>query len=58
VDIFWSENMVAKLKQFYQDCVLPELLDPRLERNMTIRDPDYITEAKRQKMMEKEKIKK
>lgn len=41
-DVFWKENMVSKLVQFYEDCVLPELLDPRRERNMPIRDPEYI----------------
>ncbi|XP_070151996.1 LOW QUALITY PROTEIN: uncharacterized protein [Polyergus mexicanus] len=46
-DIFWTENMVSKLIQFYEDCILPELLDPRVERNMPIREPEYIIEAKR-----------
>lgn len=46
--------MVCKLVQFYEDCALPELLDSRRERNMPIRDPEYIIEAKKQKM-EKEK---
>lgn len=55
-DIFWEENMVCKLVQFYEDCVLPELLDPRRERNMSIRDPEYIIEAKKRKMIEKEKM--
>lgn len=49
-DVFWTENMVCKLVRFYDDCVLPELLDPRRERNMPIRDPEYIIEAKKQKM--------
>ncbi|XP_071579401.1 uncharacterized protein [Temnothorax nylanderi] len=53
-DIFWTKNMVDKLVQFYEDCVLPELLDPRRERNMPIRDPEYIIKAKRQKVIEKE----
>lgn len=50
--------MVDKLIKFYEDCVLPELLDPRRERNMPIRDPEYIIEAKKQKLMEKTLIKK
>lgn len=49
-DVFWEENMKCKLIKFYEDCVLPELLDPRRERNMPIRDPEYIIEAKRQKI--------
>jgi len=47
--------MVNKLVQFYEQCVLPELLNPRHERNMSIRNPEYIIEAKRRKMIEKEK---
>jgi len=54
-DVFWSEHMVDKLIQFYEGCILPELLDPRRERNMSIRDPEYIIEAKRRKMTEKKK---
>ncbi|KYN14507.1 hypothetical protein ALC57_13287, partial [Trachymyrmex cornetzi] len=54
-DDFWTENMVNKLVQFYEQCVLPELLDPRQERHMPIRDPEYIIEAKRRKMIEKQK---
>jgi hypothetical protein len=54
-DVFWDENMISKLVKFYEDCVLPELLDPRRERNMPIRDPEYIIEEKRQKIEEKEK---
>lgn len=50
--------MLSKLIPFYEDCVLPELLDPRRERNMPIRDPEYIIEAKRQKVTKKEKINK
>lgn len=55
-DVFWTENMVRQLVQFYEDCVLPELLDPRWERNMPIRDPEYIIEAKKRKIIEKERI--
>lgn len=53
-DDFWNKKMVNKLVQFYEHCVLPELLDPRQERNMPIRDPEYIIEAKRRKMIEKD----
>lgn len=57
-DIFWSENMVSQLMKFYENCILPELLDPRLERNMPIREPEYIIEAKRQKNYKERKDKK
>lgn len=46
--------MVNKV-QFYEQCILPELLDPRQVRNMPIRDPKYIIEAKKRKMIEKDK---
>lgn len=54
-DIFWNENMEKKLVQFYEQCLLPEIVDPRRERNMPIRDPDYIIEASKRKMQEKER---
>lgn len=54
-DAFWAENMVNELVQFYEDCVLPELLDPRRERNMEIRDPEYRIKRKKPKLIEKEK---
>lgn len=54
-DDFWTEKIVNKLVQFYEQCVLPELLDPRQERHMPIRDPEYIIQAKRRKMIEKQK---
>lgn len=44
-DKFWSDKMEKKLKDFYIDCLLPELVDPRHTRKMPIRDPVYITEA-------------
>lgn len=54
-DMLWAENMFAKLVQFYENCVLSELLDPKVERNMPIREPEYIIATKKQKIMEKEK---
>lgn len=41
-DQFWKEKMEAKLISFYFDCMLPELVDPRLTRNKPIRDPPYV----------------
>lgn len=55
-DTFWHENMEKKLTQFYEQCVLPEIIDPRRERNMPIRDPDYIMEAKKRKSEESEHL--
>lgn len=48
-DRFWQEKMEEKLRLFYLDCILPELVDPRHIRNMTIRDPPYILKALQEK---------
>lgn len=48
-DTFWKNEMEPKLKMFYCDCILPELIDPRHTRKMTIRDPDYILEEMEKK---------
>jgi hypothetical protein len=39
---FWKFKMELKLVQFYIECILHELVDPRHTRNMKIRDPPYI----------------
>lgn len=44
-DTFWQEKMEGKLKDFYMECVLPELIDPRIPRSMEIREPQAILEA-------------
>jgi len=41
--------MINKLVQFYEQCILSELLNPRQERHMSIHDAEYITEAKEEK---------
>ena len=46
-DDFWEENMKTRLSNFYDNCLLPEILDSRFLRNMPIRDPPYILQAKR-----------
>ncbi|CAH1383340.1 unnamed protein product, partial [Tenebrio molitor] len=35
---FWKFQMEPKLVQFYIECILHELVDPRHTRNMKIRD--------------------
>lgn len=40
-DHFWENHMIDKLKSFYTDCRLPEILDSRHNRNMPIRNPPY-----------------
>lgn len=54
-DAFWTENIEYKLVRFYEQCV-QEIIDPRRERNMSIRDPDYILEAKKRKGEENERV--
>lgn len=44
-DNFWKHKMGEKLKTFYMDCLLPELVDPRHTRYLQIRDPDYIPKS-------------
>lgn len=50
-DNFWETEMVKKLKDFYFDCLLPEIIDPRYVRSMPIRDPTYILEAMKKREM-------
>jgi len=38
--------MLPSLTRFYFECMLPEILDSRHNRNMPIRNPKYIIEAK------------
>lgn len=45
---FWEKN-VPKLQQFYIECCVPEIIDPRVPRKKAIREPNYILEAIRQK---------
>lgn len=42
--LFWND-MEKKLEKFYLYCLLPELIDSRLDRQMEIKEPDYILEA-------------
>ena len=51
---FWNKEMVLKLKNFYLDCLLPEILDPRHTRSMIIRDPQDISEAIKKKETEQQ----
>ena len=40
--------MEPLLSQFYKECLVPEIVDPRHSRSMPIRDPQYILEAQEQ----------
>jgi hypothetical protein len=44
--------MEPKLVQFYIECILPELVDPRHIRNKKVRDPPYILQAIKDKQKE------
>ena len=44
--IFWRNKMLPFLIRFYNECMLPEILDSRHNRHMPIRNPSYIMEAK------------
>lgn len=55
-DDFWNSKMEPFLSRFYENCLLPEILDSRYLRNMQIRNPRYILDAKEkqdQKMCER-----
>ncbi|KAL6416596.1 hypothetical protein ACFW04_013324 [Cataglyphis niger] len=43
---FWKNQMLPFLTRFYYECMLPEILNSRHNRQMPIRDPKYIIEAK------------
>lgn len=49
-DAFWRNKMLPSLTRFYNECMLPEILDSRHNRHMSIRDPKYIMEAKEEKI--------
>jgi len=44
-EYLWTNKMLPKLINFYMDCMLPEIVDPRVPRGLRIRDPAKITEA-------------
>jgi hypothetical protein len=52
-DNLWNTKIFPKLKQFYFNCLLPKLVDPRHPRSMPIRNTDYILEAKQIKINKK-----
>lgn len=48
-DKFWNEKIAAPLQEFYYNWLLPEILDPRRERNMELREPDTVKAARKNK---------
>ena len=43
-DEFWGE-VEDTLENFYMNCLLPEIIDPRAPRGLPIREPDYIVQV-------------
>ncbi|XP_036149752.1 uncharacterized protein LOC118647911 [Monomorium pharaonis] len=56
-DAFWKNQMLPFLTRFYDECMIPEILDSRHNRHVPIRDLGYIIEAKRE-AAKKENIRK
>ena len=54
-DLFWENKMHRKLTNFYEDCILPEIIDPRFLRRMKLREPEYILEARKEKNIDNKK---
>lgn len=44
-DALWHSEILPKLKHFFLDCMLPELVDPRLPRGLKMRDSKRILAA-------------
>ncbi|KAK4879667.1 hypothetical protein RN001_007813 [Aquatica leii] len=42
---FWFSTMLPKLSDFWENCVLPELVDPRVPRGLRARDSPSIIQA-------------
>lgn len=53
---FW-DKIVPKLHQFYMECCVPEIVDPRLPRSKAIREPQFILEAIKQREAQPKKSK-
>ncbi|XP_042912555.1 uncharacterized protein [Parasteatoda tepidariorum] len=51
---FWIKG-VKKLENFFMDCILPELVDSRFKRNMPIREPQHILDARNEKVINNSK---
>ena len=46
---FWELKMEPMLTRFYMECLLPEIVDSRIRRNMPIKEPNYIINAQKEK---------
>ncbi|KAJ8669215.1 hypothetical protein QAD02_000474 [Eretmocerus hayati] len=52
-DDFWENKMAERLKNFYFDCLQPEILDSRYNRNMPLREPEYVIRAQKAAALKK-----
>ena len=43
--LVWEDDMEDSLDQFYLNCMLPEIVDPRAPRGLRVREPDYILQV-------------
>ena len=55
-DSFWKECMEPKLCRFYEQCMVPEIVDSRVARSMIIRELEYIQHAKKAAGAKKPKL--
>ncbi|KAG8233224.1 hypothetical protein J437_LFUL012429 [Ladona fulva] len=39
---FWSNSMESKLEKFYMECLLPEIIERRYPRGLTIKEPNRV----------------
>lgn len=48
-DLLWKREMEGKLELFYKTCLLPEIIDPRRRRSMSIREPAHILKSQEER---------
>ena len=46
-DKFWNDLMEPKITRFFMECMLPELADSRHNRNLQIREAEFIIHARK-----------
>ena len=56
-DDFWEIHMKSFLLRFYHECMLPDILDSRYNRNMPIQNPEYISKAMTEVKLKKKLVK-
>ena len=45
-DKFWNDHMEPKITRFFMECMLPELVDSRYNRNLQIREAEFIINSR------------